>query len=258
VADWNSERYLKFEDERTQPAIDLANRIRTHDPKKIVDLGCGPGNSTQVLADRFPNAHIVGVDNSANMISAAIKKYPHLEFKMCDIGQDLSALGNDYDIAFSNAVLQWVPNHKQLLPNLLGLLNQGGVLAVQVPLQSSQPIHKIIAEVSARAKWNDNFTNPRTFHLLPPSDYFDILSEASGDFSIWETTYYHVMKSHHDIIEWYRGTGLRPYLDVLPESKRAEFESDVMEAIAPILPPQKNGEIIFRFPRLFFMAYARS
>ncbi|HHY91034.1 MAG TPA: methyltransferase domain-containing protein [Clostridiales bacterium] len=255
--DWNSEQYLKFKTERTQPAVDLANRIPPINPKKILDVGCGPGNSTQVLFDKFPNAYILGVDKSEEMIHAAKMQYPRLDFKICDVSRDLSQLDSDFDIVFSNACIQWVPDHQRLLKNLLNLLNQNGVLAVQIPMNYNEPIHQIIGEAASSEKWRKYFKALRIFYTLSQSEYFDLLSEISSGFDMWETVYFHVMKSHHDILEWYRGTGLRPYLSVLPEIKKSEFEEEILEKLMQRYPKQKNGEIIFRFPRFFFIAYPK-
>lgn len=256
MADWNSKQYLKFERERTQPAIDLVNRINIDDPRKIIDIGCGPGNSTAVLASKFSDSYILGVDSSENMVSSAKMNYPGLVFRLCDISNELLLLDRDFDIVFSNACIQWVPNHKKLVKDLFGLLRKGGILAVQIPMNYNEPIHKIISEVSTSQKWKEHFSSPRIFHTLSQSEYFDVLSECSENISIWETVYFHVMKSHDDIMEWYRGTGLRPYLDVLEEEKKVEFENEIKERIIESYPMQKNGEIIFRFPRFFFTAYS--
>jgi len=252
--DWDSRQYLKFKAERTQPAVDLVNRINMDNPEKIIDIGCGPGNSTQVLAVRFPDAYIVGVDKSEDMISAAKKSYPNLDFKLCDAGTELSQFDRDFDIVFSNACIQWIPDHRNLITNMLNLLKRNGILAVQIPMNFNEPIHIIISELAASEKCKKYFNNPRFFYTMSPGEYFDILSETADEFHIWETVYYHVMRSHHDILEWYRGTGLRPYLDILPDDKKAEFEAEVMENLIRGYPKQNNGDIIFRFPRFFFTA----
>jgi len=254
MEDWNSGQYLMFENERTQPAIDLINRICLDNPRKIIDIGCGPGNSTKVLAEKFFDAYILGVDNSPNMIETAQANHPSLDFKICDVGNDLSKLGKGYDIVFSNACIQWIPNHRELLTKLIGLLKVGGILAIQMPMNYEEPIHKIICEISTNKKWKSEFNDPREFYNMKQVEYFDLLSEISSDFSIWETTYYHKLKSHGDIMEWYRGTGLRPYLNALSEDKKKSFEEDVFQRIVEEYPSQKNGDIIFRFPRFFFIA----
>lgn len=255
MVDWNAEQYLKFKNERTQPAIDLVNRINLVNPRKILDIGCGPGNSTEVLYHRYPGAYILGVDISEEMIETAKRKYPHLAFQICDAGKDLAQLDRDFDIVFSNACIQWVPDHRNLLKNMLSLLNENGVLAVQIPMHYHEPIHKIIDELVSSEKWRPYFPEPRIFYTLSQSEYYDLLSEIAGDFVIWETVYYHMMKSHGDILEWYRGSGLRPYLQGLPEHRRNEFENELMEALVQRYPEQKDGNIIFRFPRFFFIAH---
>lgn len=258
MEDWSSNQYLLFKDERTQPAIDLANRIYIDNPKKIIDIGCGPGNSTQVLAKKFPNAYILGVDNSTNMIETAAKNYPNIDFKTCDVSKDLSMIDKDFDVVFSNACIQWIPNHYQLLKNMIGLLKIGGMLAVQTPMNYKEPIHQIIGELSISEKWKPEFANPRIFYNLEQSEYFDLLSEISSEFSMWETIYCHKLKSHKDIMEWYRGTGLRPYLNVLSDEKKKLFESVVFDKVVERYPTQKNGNIIFRFPRFFFIATSKA
>lgn len=254
MADWNSRQYLLFKNERTQPAIDLANRIDADAPKKIIDIGCGPGNSTQVLARRFPQAYILGVDHSTDMVEAARKEYPQLDFKLCDAGKELPLIAKDFDVVFSNACIQWIPNHSELLKNMLALLRPGGVLAVQTPMNYQEPIHKIIGELVMSEEWKSEFANPRIFFNLTQSEYFDLLSEISSEFTMWETIYCHKLTSHEDIMEWYRGTGLRPYLNVLPAEKKKAFEQAVLDKVIKEYPLQKNGNVIFRFPRFFFTA----
>lgn len=254
MSDWNSEQYLKYADERTQPSVDLVNRIITENPQKILDVGCGPGNSTNVLAQRFSKAYILGIDNSSNMVETAKKKYPALDFMLYDAGKDLDTLEHDFDIVFSNACIQWIPNHHQLLKKMMERLKSGGILAVQIPDQFEAPIHKIIGEVSSSPKWAPKFQFPQIFHNLRQGEYDDLLSDIASGFSMWQTTYFHKMKSHHDIIEWYRGSGLRPYLNVLSEDEQTAFIQDIYTEVVKAYPLQKNGGIIFRFPRLFFIA----
>lgn len=251
---WNSEQYLKFKAERTQPAIDLANRITVRSPTDIVDIGCGPGNSTEILKKRYPNAAVVGADNSENMLEAARQKYPNIEFILCDASNDLNGIGRKFDIVFSNACIQWVPDHHKLLREMMSLLKEGGELAVQIPMNYDEPIHKIIGETASSEKWRDKFNDPRHFYTLTPEKYYDILSEISSDFSMWQTAYFHRMKSHSNIMEWYKSTGLRPYLETLSPADKEEFEKDIFTEVEKAYPKQANGEIIFRFPRLFFKA----
>jgi len=251
---WNAEQYLLFKNERTQPAWDLASQINLEQPMSILDIGCGPGNSTAVLAQRYPDANILGIDNSEEMIAAALKKYPHLRFQRLDAGKDLARLGQTFDVIFSNACIQWIPNHERLIKELMSLLRSGGVLAVQVPMIWEEPLHKELKALAASKKWAALMHVEECFHHLRYEEYHDILAENSADFRAWETVYLHRMASHEAILEWYRGTGMLPYLSALPEDRRASFEGDFLCRLKEAYPVQKNGEILFRFPRFFFVA----
>ncbi len=149
---WSSEQYLKFKQQRTQPAVDLAKRIANKNPRTVLDIGCGPGNSTSVLQKTFPKAHIVGIDSSTEMIEKARASCTDIEFKLLDITADMENLGN-YDVIFSNACLQWVPDHKTLIPELFGKLNDGGVLAVQIPMNYKEPLFVVENEVLSDPRW---------------------------------------------------------------------------------------------------------
>ena len=254
MTDWSANQYTKFIKERTQPAIDLANKITISNPHNIIDIGCGPGNSTRVLADKFKDAYIVGADNSQNMLDKAKSQNPDLNFMMFDASKDFTDIKERFDVVFSNACIQWIPNHRELIKNMMGILNDGGVLAVQTPMNYKEPIHRIIEELVCSDKWKKYFPNPRAFYNLKPEEYFDLLSKISSDFTIWETVYCHRMPSHESIMEWYKGTGLRPYLNELSEYDAEEFEREVYNEVVKAYPIQSNGEIIFRFPRFFFTA----
>ena len=254
MAKWNVEQYLKFQKERTQPSMDLAFRIPLESPGSILDLGCGPGNSTAVLRRRFPNARILGIDSSAQMIDAARKSDPTLSFAQRDAATELAGWTERFDIVFSNACLQWVPNHPQVLQNIKVLINPNGILAVQVPVNEEEPIHQILRRVSSSDRWRSECSCTRFFYTLSESEYFDLLAQNFSDFTMWQTTYCHRMPSHESILEWYRGTGMRPYLAVLSETDCSAFEAEVLQAVQEAYPVQKNGEILFRFPRLFFIA----
>lgn len=253
MADWNSAQYLKFKAQRTQPAIDLAARIDIN-PLEIIDIGCGPGNSTRVLKNRFPNARAVGADTSENMLETARCDNPDCEFIRLDAGGDLSEFSGKFDLVFSNACIQWIPNHSALLPNLFSMLKSGGELAVQVPVNFDEPIQKIVVSTAASEKWREKFNLPQLFFTLTEGEYFDIISDLTDDFEFWKTIYFHRMPSYDSIIEWYKSTGLKPYLEVLSDAEKADFINDVKAQIEKAYPTQKNGEIIFRFPRLFFIA----
>ena len=171
--------------------------------------------------------------------------------------EELSGLPGNYDIVFSNACIQWIPDHEPLLHNMFALLAPGGVMAVQLPINQQEPVHRAIRSLAASPEWKAYFPNPRSPYSLAPEGYYDILADLTDDFDIWQITYFHTMKSHYDIIEWFRGTGLRPYLDALPSDKeRAVLEQELLDELVKAYPVQKNGDIILRFPRLFFTAKA--
>lgn len=254
MKDWSSAQYLKFESQRTQPSIDLAKRISLAHPGKIIDIGCGPGNSTSVLRDVFPDADILGIDSSENMLEKARANYPELSFERCNAETELGKINERYDIVFSNACIQWIPDHRKLIRNMLNLLTENGVLAVQIPMTNQEPLFKIIYDVVAEPRWGFGPLEFNTVSTLTPEEYFNILSSLSSDFDIWETAYYHRMPNHRALLEWVKGTRLRPYLNTLDEKAAAEFEQEIYNRVVETYPVQPNGEIMFRFNRFFFTA----
>lgn len=249
--DWNSNQYTKFEKERTQPSIDLIHRISTL-PKSILDIGCGPGNSTNQLYERFPKADILGIDNSDNMLDKAKNTYSHLKFYKCTLPDDIDNIGN-FDLIFSNACLHWIPDHKSLFPKLMGKLNFGGMLAVQMPLVQNATFYKILNKLISTDKWK-KLRDIRIFHNLSPNETYDILSEISNEVTMWDTTYYHIVPSYSSVIDWYKGSGLRPYLDMLNQTEKNEFLYELLEMIKNAFPVQSDNFIILKMPRLFFTA----
>ena len=252
MKEWSSAQYLKFKNQRTQPAIDLAKRISDKKPQTVLDVGCGPGNSTAVLKRTFPDAHVVGIDSSTDMIEKAKTSCPDAKFMLCDITTDLENLGN-YDVIFSNACLQWVPDHRTLIPALFGKLNDGGVLAVQIPMNYNEPLFVVENEVLSEPRWGIT-GKERTIATLPTEEYFDILASYTDNFDIWESVYYHRMPSVEAMVEWIKGTNLRPYLGALDEKKAAELEAEITARAAEVYGRQENREYIFRFRRFFFLA----
>ena len=225
-------------------------------------MGCGPGNSTQVLADAFPNAlRIIGIDSSPEMIEAAKDDHPDMEFRICD-ALNLPSLGEAwFDVVFSNACIQWVPDHPRLIRDMLALLRPGGMplealeaVVGEISVDHAVTIHRIIGELAASDEWRAELASARIFHTLSQEAYFDILAAEAGQFQMWQITYLHRMPSHEAIMDWYKGTGLRPYLSLLSGERAAAFEQAVLEEVAARYPKQGNGEIIFRFPRFFFTA----
>lgn len=248
-AEWSSSQYLLFENQRNQPAIDLIKRISGTSPEVIADLGCGPGNSTNLLRQAFPQAKVVGFDNSSDMIRKAREQYPELEF----IPKDLRELTGQYDLLFSNACLQWVPEHKTLIPKLLSHLNPGGVFAAQFPMNNAEPLYQIINAVADEARWGFQNVELDYNGALTPHEYFNILSRHCSSFQLWETRYYHNLKNHEAIIEWVKGTKIRPYLTHLDDAGKREFEHEILRRVKETYPIMENGEVIMCFNR-FFMA----
>lgn len=250
MSEWNSSLYLKFEKQRTQPALDLAKRVEKYNPLSIADLGCGPGNSTAVLKSVFPNARLIGIDNSVNMLEKAKKTYPDIEFKLGDIQN----LNDKYDMIFSNACLQWVPNHTTLLPYLIDHLNDNGILAVQIPINGQEPLFKIIKDTAEQSEFDFSQVYFEKNDTLSPKEYYELLSIYSSNFDIWETVYYHDMPSHEDLINWVRSTRLRPYLNCLNENTKKIFEEELLKRVKEQYPVMQNGNVVLKFKRLFFAA----
>lgn len=253
MSEWNAEQYLKFKDQRTQPAVDLAKRLTACEPGSILDVGCGPGNSTAVLNDIFPSARILGVDNSEAMIQKASQTYPDIDFRLCDVTSELDKLDN-YDVIFSNACLQWIPDHKKFIPELMDKLTPGGTLAVQIPMNGQEILFRMINEVVCDSKWGFSGSYIETNETLQPEEYFDILAACSSSFDVWETVYYHNMPNVRAMVEWVKGTRLRPYLNALDAGATAELEQEITERASREYHAQANGEIIFKFRRFFFTA----
>ncbi len=251
-SDWNPNLYLRFGTERIQPTVDLVNRIPLSTPDRIVDIGCGPGNSTEVLACRWPDAHITGIDSSEAMIQAAGKRLPNVEWRVAD-AQELGA-NEMFDLVFSNAVIQWIPDHEKLIPALFRMVKPGGVLAIQVPLSSEMPIALAIEKCYERLRLKNDFSIGAFLQYNPVETYMDILSLLSGKFDVWVTSYYHVMESSLGIYEMMKSTRIRPYLDSIEdEAKSKAFEESLKKEIADVYKPLKNGKVIFPFKRLFMM-----
>ncbi|HVM48742.1 MAG TPA: methyltransferase domain-containing protein [Candidatus Acidoferrum sp.] len=255
MADWNPGLYLKFERERTQPVRDLVARLEVREPSRILDIGCGPGNSTAVLKERWPKASVTGLDNSRAMIEKARRARTDIEWLEADAASDLSHLGA-FDVVLANASLQWLPNHAALLPRLFRSVGRGGALAVQIPQFDRMPIAQALSETTRQAEFASFFTGfDDALERLEDAAYYDVLSESSGAVDLWVTHYYHVMEGHEAIIEWMTSTALRPYLDRLPPNQQGPFLAAVLARLRQAYPAQHDGRVLFIFKRLFFIAY---
>jgi trans-aconitate 2-methyltransferase len=252
---WDSTQYLRFASERTQPAVDLAARIAVEAPARVIDLGCGPGNSTAVLVRRWPGAALTGLDNSAAMLAAAEKALPAASW----IASDIARWEPDglFNVVFSNAALQWVPDHRREFPRLLQHVAPGGALAVQMPANLDAAPHRIMRELASSAAWQPHFrTAPREWHVHAPEFYYDVLAPHATRVELWLTDYYHVLDHLDAIVEWYRGTGLRPWLDALPDdATRDQFLGAYRARLVPYFPSRADGKVLFPFRRLFVIAY---
>jgi len=252
VPTWDAQQYLKFAAERTQPCRDLAARVALDSPARIIDLGCGPGNSTEVLAERWPSAELTGLDSSAPMIAKAIAEKPLGKWVTGDIGEWAEDEGA-YDLVFSNAALQWVGDHGGLLPLLMRRVAAGGALAAQMPGNWDAAAHRLMRNIAAQFPETDNVREWFTHDL---GFYYDVLARQAARVDLWATEYVHVMENAEAIVEWYRGTGMRPFLDALrDEAARERFLARYLEAIREAYPPHENGRVLFPFRRIFLVAY---
>ncbi len=252
MVDWNASLYLRFEQERTQPSRDLLARVTINEPREIVDLGCGPGNSTSILRERWPSAKIIGIDNSPAMLEQAKKTDPTTEWLCADIGAWRSS--SKVDLVFANASLHWLQNHSSLLKSLMQQLKPGGTLAFQIPALYDQPATAAIREVSDLKAWKRYA--PKSAPIAhPPTAYFDYLMDEAGSIDLWETIYYHQLPGHAAIIDWYRSTGLRPYLEALPDdAAREAFQAQLLGRFQSLFPLRANGDVLLPFRRLFVVA----
>jgi trans-aconitate 2-methyltransferase len=257
VADWNANQYIKFEDQRTRPAVDLLARVPLAEAGRCVDLGCGPGNSTEVLTQRFPGAEVTGIDTSPDMLDKARRRLPGLRFEQADIASWRPEA--PIDLIFANAALQWVPDHASLLPRLVSFLAQGGCLAVQVPDNLSEPSHAHMREVAGSGPWAPRLQAAGVAREVIGSfeDIYGWLIDAGCSVDLWRTTYVHPLDGPDAIIEWLKSTGLKPFIDPLDEAERRDFLASYRERIAQAYPIQGDGMVLLRFPRLFFVAVKR-
>ena len=253
---WFPSQYSRFEVERTRPVHDLVAAIPHATAASAMDLGCGPGNSTEVLQARFPDATVVGLDSSSDMIAAARARLPQVRFELGDIAAWAAQPGT-FDIVLANAALQWVPDHATLLPALLGRVAPGGSLAVQVPDNLDEPAHVLMREVAAAGPWAAKLARAADARgpRHSPASYHRTLTQAGADVDIWRTTYFHhLIDGASGIVEWFRSTGLRPFVQPLDEEERAEFLRRYQAALAKAYPALPGGGVLLPFPRLFFVA----
>jgi len=250
---WEPGRYLAFADHRTRPAMDLLARVGLQDPGLVVDLGCGPGNATALLAARWPRARIVGVDSSPEMLARARAGDVRAEWLEADIARWTPDAPPD--LIFANAALQWLPDHTGLLPRLLGHLRPGGVLAIQMPRNFAAPSHALMHETAAEGPWAERLAgvlNARP--VAEPAWYYDLLAPLSATLDIWETEYLHVLDGEDPVLRWTRSTALRPVIDALSSEQLAAFEAAYAAKLRAAYPRRAGGRTLFPFRRLLIVA----
>lgn len=250
MSDWNAATYLRFAEERTRPCRDLAAAV-PGTPTTAVDLGCGPGNSTAVLLGRWPGLVVTGVDRSVDMLTTARAALPGVAFVSADLG---AWNGGPVDLVFANASLQWLPDPLAALPRLLALAAPGGTFAFQVPANADAPAHTAMRTVGARAPYATHTRGVVAWQTLEAAPVYDVLAPLAARLDLWVTEYQHVLDAPEALLDWYRGTGLRPWLDALPEALRARFEAEWLAEVAPAHPRRADGRVLFPFRRLFCVA----
>jgi trans-aconitate 2-methyltransferase len=252
MPDWSPALYSRFEDERTRPARDLLAQVPLTSPARIVDMGCGPGNSTELLAERYPQAGLTGLDTSPAMLEEARRRLPKATFAHADATSWLPEPGTD--LVFANAVYQWVPEHLRQLPEVLAALPEGGCLAVQMPDNMAEPSHVLMREVAAAEPWAARLATAARTPLPAPRIYYDALKPFAGHLEIWHSIYNHVLADAAAIVAWVQSTGLKPFLEPLAPDERAAFLAQYQARIAEAYPPTADGHVLLRFPRLFIVA----
>jgi trans-aconitate 2-methyltransferase len=252
---WSARQYTRFESERNRPVVDLLAHIPTAQVATAADIGCGPGNSTELLLARYPNAKISGMDSSADMVAAARKRLPGLSFDVADI-ETWSDAG-PFDVILANASLQWVPDHERIFPMLVRKLAPGGSLAVQMPDNLDEPAHVSMREIAASGPWRDKLSGASGKRAARHDSrwYYELLQGEGMSVDVWRTTYHHRLAGGAgDVVEWFKGTGLQPFLNPLDEQERVDYLSRYQEAVSRAYPALADGSVLLPFPRLFIVA----
>lgn len=250
---WNPDVYLAFADQRGRPFFDLLSRIGARDPRRVVDLGCGPGNLTETLATRWPDAVIEAWDSSEEMVEAARRH--GVAARVGDVRDWTPA--SDTDVVVSNATLQWVPEHPQLVVRWAGELAAGSWLAFQVPGNFEAPSHRVARDLASRPEWSELLRDcpfRESEVVRPARDYAALLSDAGCSVDAWETTYVHELTGENPVLEWITGTALRPVRSVLNDAQWQQFRSELIPMLDAAYPARADGTTFFPFRRVFVVA----
>jgi len=250
---WNPDQYLKFADHRLRPALDLLSRIPADSPKSVADLGCGPGNVTDWLRRRWPDAHITGFDSSLEMLESARKAYPDTAWEQADIAHWRPEA--PVDVIYSNAALQWLDNHPSLFAGLYDALAPGGVLAVQMPRNFDQPSHVLMRQAAQDGPWRPALA-PHLRHspVGVPGEYWRMLQPLGASLDIWECDYLQVLSGEDPVLQWMLGTTLRPLLAALSDTERDAYLDAYRRLLRTAYPREADGSTLFPFRRLFILA----
>lgn len=251
---WDPDRYLAFAGERGRPFAELIARIRAEDPRTVVDLGCGAGNLTRLLVQRWPGARVLGVDSSEDMVRAAPSD-AGVDFALGDLRDWRSSTGwtAAVDVVVSNAALQWVPGHLDLLPGLVESVAPGGWLAFQVPGNNHAPSHTVLRDLAAEPAYAGQTVGVATPQAHDAATYLQALRDLGCEVDAWETTYLHVLEGPDPVFTWVSGTGARPTLQALPEDLRTDFEAEFRRRLRQAYP-ERGGAVVLPFRRIFVVA----
>ena len=250
---WDPGHYLTFADERGRPFVELVQRVDAAAPATVVDVGCGPGNLTALLTHRWPAASVLGLDSSTDMIATARANVAGIEFEVEDLREWVAADAAQVDVLVSNATLQWVPGHLDLLPALLARVAPGGWLAFQVPGNFGEPSHTIRTELAAEQRYAPHLQGVAVPSSHDPATYLDVLAGLGCTVDAWETTYLHVLTGEDPVFTWVTGTGARPTLQALPDGLREEFAAEFRSRLAAAYPDRGYG-VVLPFRRIFVVA----
>ena len=249
---WDPDRYLAYADERGRPFVELVQRIGIDAPARVVDLGCGPGNLTRLLAERWPGAEVTGTDSSPEMVETARRDVPGVDFHVGDL-RDWAGGDETVDVLVSNATLQWLPDHLELLPRLVARVRPGGWLAFQVPGNFDEPSHTLRDELAAEAPYAAHTAGVAVPGSHDPAVYLDVLAGAGCTVDAWETTYLHLLTGEDPVFTWVSGTGARPTLQALPTGLREQFEEEFRARLRAAYPTHPYG-VVLPFRRIFVAA----